>query len=129
MEKEEFKKMTREELKSWIDMKKDFVLIDVLSEGSYNTKHLPGAVHAAVRETDFHEKVDKLAPDMKKPIVVYCASFTCQLSPLAAHKLVEMGYEDVYDFEGGLADWQDAGYPFEGENVEKKSGGKCDCCK
>lgn len=128
MEKD-FKTITREELKKWIDEKKDFVLIDVLSEGSYNTKHLPGAVHAGVREPDFHEKVDKLAPDMAKPVVVYCASFTCQLSPFAAHKLVEMGYKEVYDFKGGLADWQDAGYPFAGEQTTSKSETKCDCCK
>lgn len=114
----DFKAITREELKRWIDEEKDFVLVDVLSEASYNAKHLPGAVHAAVREPDFHEKVDKLAPDMEKPVVVYCGSFTCQLSPLAAHKLSQMGYTEVYDFEGGLADWQEAGYPLEGESAK-----------
>ena len=54
---------------------------------------------------------------MKKPVVVYCSSFTCQFSPLAAHKMAEMGYTEVYDFEGGLADWQEAEYPFEGEGI------------
>lgn len=111
----DFKTITREELKEWIDQDKDFVLIDVLSEGSYETRHLPGAVNADVSKSDFHEKVDKLAPDMEKPVVVYCASFNCQLSPTAANKLTEMGYTKVYDFEGGLADWLDAGYDIEGK--------------
>jgi len=115
---ENFKEITREELKRWIDEKKDFVLIDVLSQGSYEGRHLPGAKHVSVSETDFLEKVEKLAPNKEIPIVVYCASFTCQLSPSAAKKLVEAGYKKVYDFKGGLADWQDAGYPFEEGSIK-----------
>jgi len=117
---ENFKNITREELKKWADEKKDFALIDVLSQGSYKGRHLPGAKNAAVSETDFLEKVEKLVPAKETVVVVYCASFTCQSSPRAASLLSEAGYTNVYDFKGGLADWQDAGYPFEGEIVEEK---------
>ena len=118
---ENFKNITREELKKWMDEKTDFVLIDVLAQGSYDARHLPGAVHAGVHEDGFLEKVSQLVPDKNKQVVVYCSSFTCQASPLAAKKLVEAGYMNVYDFTGGLADWQDAGYLFEGEIAEEKS--------
>jgi len=115
---ENYKEITREELKKWIDDKKDFILIDVLSQGSYEGRHLPGAKHASAGETDFMEKVKNLVSNKETIVVVYCASFTCQLSPLAASKLAEAGYTNVYDFKGGLADWQDAGYSFEGEVEE-----------
>ena len=126
---ENYKEIIREELKKWIDDKKDFVLIDVLSQGSYEGRHLPNAKNASVSETDFFEKVEKLVSNKGTTVVVYCSSFTCQLSPRAASKLVEAGYTNVYDFKGGLADWQDAGYSFEGEITGEKAGAKCSCCK
>ncbi len=127
---EKYKEITREELKKWIDEKKDFVLIDVLSQGSYEGRHLPNAKHASASETDFLESVEKLVSNKEMVVVVYCASFNCQLSPSAATNLVEAGYTNVYDFEGGLADWQDAKYSFEGEIMEEKveSKSKCSCC-
>ena len=126
---EKFKDITHEELKKWIDDKKDFVLIDVLSKDSYEGRHLPGAKNSAVGEIDFLEKVKNLVANKESIVVVYCASFTCQLSPLAASRLVESGYTNVYDFRGGLADWQDTGYSFEGEIAKEKVETKCDCCK
>ena len=125
---EKFKEITREELKKWIDEKKDFVLIDVLAQGSYEGRHLPNAKHAFVKETGFLQMVENLAPDKEKEVVVYCASSTCQLSPLAAGELVEAGYTNVYDFKGGIADWQDAGYLFEEEVTKEKAEAKCSCC-
>lgn len=125
---ENYKKITREELKKWIDEKKEFVLIDVLAQGSYEGRHLPTANHASVSETGFLEKVGKLVSSKETTVVVYCASFTCQLSPRAASMLANDGYTNVYDFKGGLADWQDAKYPFEGEIAEEKVEKKCSCC-
>ena len=135
---ENYKTITREELKKWMDEKKDFVLIDVMSQGSYEGRHLPNAKHAAVSETDFMEKVEKLVSTKETVVVVYCASFSCQLSPHAASMLADAGHTNVYDFKGGLADWQDAKYPFsaqggsasggEEEGAEKKVEPKGGCC-
>ena len=125
---ENYKEVSLQDLKKWIDEKKDFVLIDVLVQNSYDAQHIPGAVHAGVHEDDFLEKVLKFVPDKNKQVVVYCSSSTCQASPLAAGKLVEAGYMNVLHFKGGLADWQDAGYAFEGGVTEIKIEGKCNCC-
>jgi len=125
---ENLKEIIREELKKWIDKKKDFVLIDVLVQNSYDARHLPGAVHAGVHEDGFLEKASKLVPDKNTQAVVYCSSFTCQASPLAAKKLMEAGYANVSHFKGGLADWRDAGYPLEGEVAKEGTGPKCSCC-
>jgi len=110
---EEFKEITRDELKKWMDKEKEFVLIDVLGTVSYEGRHLPGAKDIGSGDKSFTDIADELAPDKDKPVVVYCSSFDCQASPTAASKLVEAGYTNVYDFSGGLADWQDGGYEFE----------------
>lgn len=112
---EGFKTITHEELKKWMGEKKSFALLDVLSQESYAARHLPGALHADSSESDFIEKTETLVPEKETPVVVYCGSFTCQKSPKAAQRLIEAGYIEVYDFEGGLADWKDTGYPLEGE--------------
>ena len=125
---ENFKKITREELKKWIDEKKDFILIDVLGQGYYEGRHLPTAKNAPENENDFLEKAETLVSDKNKPVVVYCASFTCQLSPRAASKLSDAGYTNVYDFKGGLADWQDAGYSFEEGSSQGEASSTGSCC-
>jgi len=125
---EDLRTITREELKKWIDEKKDFILIDVLPPNSYEGRHLPGAKNAPVSESDFLEKVEKFASNKEHIIVAYCSSFQCQASPRAANMLVKAGYTNVYHFKGGLADWQDAKYSFEGEVAEEKVEHEKNCC-
>lgn len=108
----------REKLKKWVDEKKTFALVHVLGQGSYEVRHLPGAVQAGVHEDGFLEKIAMFVSDKDKLIVVYCSGFQCQASPLAAKKLIGEGYTNVYHYAGGLADWQDAGYTFEEEGAK-----------
>jgi rhodanese-related sulfurtransferase len=59
-------------------------------------------------------EIEILAPQRlpkDKDIIVYCASFECHASPTAARKLEQLGYTRVIDYEGGLQDWKEAGYP------------------
>jgi rhodanese-related sulfurtransferase len=44
---------------------------------------------------------------------VYCASRSCTASPTLAQKLVDIGFTNVVDFEGGIAEWEHAGYRLE----------------
>ncbi len=84
-----------EELKE--DLKnKDFFLLDV---------HIPEQTHIA--ETDavidyrkIKENTDKLPTDKSTKIVVYCRSGN--MSRSAAQDLIDMGYKNVYDLEGGI---------------------------
>lgn len=83
-------------------------LIDVLSREHYDTVHLPGA-----ESIPGPELVDR-APErleVDETIVVYCSSRTCQKSPRAAAALDALAYRDVYDFEGGVAEWRRSGRP------------------
>lgn len=116
----EFQDISSDELKKKME-EDDFVLLDVLGEDSYKAVHLPGAKVADAHQSkeDFLSDVKSLVSDKSQDVVVYCASFSCQLSPKAAGWLVDAGYENVYDFAGGLKDWAKSGYDFEGENAEE----------
>ncbi len=105
--------ITREELKEMIDKKEDFVLINVLSENSFRMGHIKGSINVPIEDLNFEQKVADKIPIKDKKIVAYCASFECAASPEAAGKLIKMGYKNVYDFEGGIKDWQEGGYPIE----------------
>jgi len=82
-----------------------------LPERYYQAEHLPGAKLFPM------ERVDALAaqliPGKGTPVVVYCASLTCQNSHLAARRLRQLGYVDVRVYAGGKADWKEAGFAFE----------------
>jgi rhodanese-related sulfurtransferase len=52
--------------------------------------------------------------DREKKIVVYGASPDCSASQEAAETLTRNGFQHVYDYEGGMSDWREAGNPVEG---------------
>jgi rhodanese-related sulfurtransferase len=85
------------------------VLVEALPEKYFRDWHLPGARHLP------HDEVARLAPtvlpDKTAEIVVYCASRSCRNSHVAAHRLEQLGYEDIAVYPGGKEDWMDAGFP------------------
>jgi rhodanese-related sulfurtransferase len=87
------------------------VIVEALPEKYYREQHLPGALHMP------HDQVDALAsgliPSKSTPVVVYCASATCQNSHIAARRLTQLGYENVRVYPGGKQDWEAAGLPFD----------------
>lgn len=104
--------MKTEQLRQWLDEKKDFLLINVLSAEDFEQKHIPGSLHVPVSADDFVEKVTRQAGgDKSATIVVYCASESCDASPKAAKKLDQAGFTDVFDYEAGIAGWEAAGQP------------------
>ena len=66
--------ISRDELKSKIDRKERFVLIETLAKAAYDHAHLPGAIN--IPPDQVHELAAKLVPDKAEDIVVYCASPT-----------------------------------------------------
>jgi rhodanese-related sulfurtransferase len=85
-------------------------LIDVLPEESFEKEHIEGAVNIPVRHDDFVRRVEDLVDEKDNSVIVYCASKECDASPTAARKLEQAGFSNVYDFEGGIKEWKDAGY-------------------
>src|SRR6266581_2938914 len=103
------KQIDREELRRKLAGNTRPVLVEALPEKYWRDWHLPGARHLP------HDEVDRLAPgvlpDKAAEIVVYCASRSCRNSHVAAHRLEQLGYENVAIYPGGKQDWMDAGFP------------------
>lgn len=98
----------RSSLINQIGQNGQLALIEVLPPEEYGSGHLPRAINIPLGD-DFEDTVDKVIPDRDLPVVVYCASETCDASPKAAERLEKMGYENVMDYSGGKKDWKDAG--------------------
>ena len=64
------KTISREDLREKIDRGDDFVLLEALSEASYERAHLPGAI----RFQDI-DSIPDLLPDKTTEVVAYCSNF------------------------------------------------------
>ena len=85
-------------------MNEDVFVIDVHIP---EQKHIPGT-DAWIPYNKIEDSEDLLPEDKSTKILVYCRSGF--MSKIAASKLVEMGYKNVYDLDGGVITWKQAGY-------------------
>lgn len=117
-----YKVVTTEELKKWMDEKKDMLIVDTMPyEDSYKKQHVPGAVQFEfpIKEvTNLDEKTKAeyeklLGPDKNRLIVVYCGFTKCGRSHNGAMWAVKLGYKNVYRYPGGIKAWMEANYPVE----------------
>lgn len=73
------------------------IIIDVRELDEYNTGHIDGAVNIPLAE------IANVNYDKETVIIVYCASG--MRSSSAADELIDLGYENVYNLDGGLINW------------------------
>jgi rhodanese-related sulfurtransferase len=97
-------------LKDKITAGDDFVLINVLSEEYFNDCRIVGSINVPL--VGLKEKA--VIWDKNKTYIVYCASYVCSASSSAHDALVELGFNDVYAYEGGMKEWKARAYPSQG---------------
>lgn len=73
------------------------VLIDVRTSEEYNREHIPNAVNIPI------DQINTIAYAKDTKIIVYCQSG--MRSRQAVLTLVDMGYTNLYDLDGGLLNW------------------------
>lgn len=83
------------------------LILDVREPDELALGLVPGAV--PVPRGLLEGRIEALAPDRDRAIVVYCAGGV--RSVLAARSLAELGYTDVRSLAGGFAAWRAAGRP------------------
>ncbi|HCW32635.1 MAG: rhodanese-like protein [Candidatus Peregrinibacteria bacterium GW2011_GWE2_39_6] len=106
-----FNTIHHNEIKAMIDRNDDFVIVDVRAPALFMKNHLPGAINIPLNSINFTEMVDNQIPDKSKPIVIYCADHDCQKSVKFCKKLANLGYRHISDYENGLQEWINLGYP------------------
>jgi thiosulfate/3-mercaptopyruvate sulfurtransferase len=117
-----YKIVNTEELKAWIDQKKDMLIVDTMPyEDSYKKQHVPGAVQFEFPKEEVANLDDKtkeafkklLGANKDKLIVIYCGFTKCGRSHNGAMWAVKLGYKNVYRYPGGITAWTEADYPVE----------------
>ena len=80
------------------------ILIDVRTRPEYNSRKIRGAQNIDVNQppAQFCQKLNYL--DRGKPIFLYCAAGS--RSARAAHRLLDMGFTQVFHLKGGLRNWE-----------------------
>ena len=105
----------------------DFLLINVLPEEYFQQAHVPGSVNVPYDGNDsFTNDIEALAAAKDKDIVIYCLSELCDTSSFATETLIQSGFSNVADFNGGLQEWMESGKPLK-TSGEGGCGGSCDC--
>ena len=99
--KSEINLITVEEFKSKMDSDHDFILLDIRTEKEYLAGHMKSAVWLPRGFIEF--KIQKLVDDPETEIILYCKRGS--RSALTAYTLLEMGYKNVLNLEGGFEQW------------------------
>jgi rhodanese-related sulfurtransferase len=86
------------------------VFVDVREPDEFKAGHIPGA-KSIPRGTIEWMVPKKISDDKNASIVVYCEHGS--RGALATYTLVQMGYKNVKNLEGGRAAWVKAGCPVE----------------
>ncbi|WP_328302466.1 rhodanese-like domain-containing protein [Streptomyces sp. NBC_00435] len=102
--------LSRDEVKQKLDGGKAAV-VEALPEQYYKEAHLPGALLLPVDDVD--TLAPGLLPDKDAEVIVYCTGTTCSNSGIAAARLAELGYSNVYTYKDGKEDWIGGGLPTE----------------
>ena len=87
----------------------DEQLIDVRTPAEYEAGHLSSSTLIDFTGEHFDQEV--LTLDKSKPVMVYCQKGG--RSSAAADRLQSLGFEEIYELDGGLTRWTNRGRPLE----------------
>lgn len=82
-------------------------LIDARTPSEFNSGHLANATN--LDQNAGQVKASSGTLDKSKPVLLYCASG--RRSAAAREYLIEQGFKDVVDLQGGIHAWTAAGKP------------------
>lgn len=86
------------ELKTMMDSKEDFQLIDVRESYEYDIANIGGTL---IPKTSIESQLDKIS--VTKKVVLHCRSGV--RSAETAKKLQSLGFQNLYNLKGGILEW------------------------
>ena len=89
--------------------RRDAVVLDVRTQGEFGAGHLTGARHVPLG--DLKARMSELERFRERPVLVHCASGS--RSQVAAKVLKDAGFKEVFNLQGGMGAWTQAGMPTE----------------
>ena len=98
--KAEYVRLTAHEAELMMLETDDIIILDVRTKEEFDEGHIANAI--LLPDYEIRERAEEILSDKNKTILIYCRSG--RRSELAAKELIDMGYENVYDF-GGILDW------------------------
>lgn len=108
--------------------KGDVFILDVRTPDEFNSSHIEGATLIPLSNASgsnlsldrlLKVRIDEVP---KKKILVYCR--TGRRSNTASTMLVNAGYSQVYNMEGGITAWTDAEYPVVSSEDQETDGSR-----
>lgn len=99
--------------------KSNAIVLDVRTPQEFSGGHITGAVNLDIYDNGFKDALGKL--DKTRPVLVYCKSGG--RSGNAAQMMGEMGFKEVYNLQGGILAWSNAGKPVDNGNAAPKAAG------
>lgn len=95
-----------EEGSKMIDNKKGLQILDVRTDGEFKQGHIQNSINLDIYDTEnFMAGIEKL--DKDEPVLVYCRSG--KRSQEASALMIEHGFKQIYDLEGGILNWESTG--------------------
>ncbi len=101
------------ELKKLVD-DKSAVILDARPGKYFDGNLIPGAKNIPYDAPE--AELTAAIPSKGALVVTYCTNTQCPASKWLAERLTKLGYTNVKEYHGGIADWMAAGY-----NVDTKA--------
>ena len=100
-----YKTISASDARTMMQSSANLMVVDVRAPEEYAQGHLEGAVNIPL--SDLPLRISSLDPT--RPILVYCR--TGHRSAQASTILVNAGFLQVYNMDGGITAWLNSGYP------------------
>lgn len=84
------------------------VVLDVRTSEEFDQGHIAEADNIDFYASDFSARLDAL--DKDAPYIVYCRSGNRSASTIDIMR--DLGFTSVYELDGGIVSWAEAGLPF-----------------
>jgi rhodanese-related sulfurtransferase len=95
------KLVTAEEMSAILELE-DVQLVDVRTPKEHDSLRIENSQNIDFNSPTFESDITKL--DKTKPVMLYCK--TGRRSAKCAEKLIDAGFEKVYELEGGISKWK-----------------------
>lgn len=90
--------------------KSKFLVINVLDKDFYDDCHISGSINVPFEQVEqYSQNLDK-----DTEIIFYCSNYRCSASGEAARMLMKKGFNKIFAYEAGMAEWYQQKLPVVG---------------